>query len=1021
VEWQEHLKDRLKKGSERFAEELGVELPDEEDEEDEHTGRSTNASKGSNTKPTTNGNSTGPPKLSLDTAVRQHPSHPSLLALASAAADRGESPRQRRRIDSSSSPQTNAHFGTTHRTTGTPSLSPSPSSAPTDLRNSHISSDSDTDLSDREFLAAAVGQLSLNEDEQVRYHGPASGLHILHQNVRHDNRNEGGLWRFPKAGVWPRASRPRRTKKAEEEEWDVKRTVMPTVEEQGRLLELYFGYVHPVLPLLDEKAFWREYRGERDPEMKPSPSPPSHDGSISVSSPPLPGECRVPTLLLLAMFAIAARYKHEPLDPVPKSEAEMWNAGDEYLEGAKRILSKWRPVDSFSGGFAFPYIPCFAICASLQHILTIDIDQSYASSRPSTCQALLLLSFREIGIGAMAQSWLYVGMAVRMAQDLGLHRSADKWQRTGAELFSESERQVRKKIWYTCVIMDKYVSTYIGRPLSIFERDFDTALPSEENDEEMKLWLKHSSTGAGGDILDTEFPSLYVPVPCRPIACFNACARLSGILSGIVESIYAVNPSTLSSPPSTAYSRQTARDMLEKRLDKWYFELPDYLSMPSILVASSQSTGVNGEASTHAGAGLPPPHVMTLHMMYWCSVLLLHRPFIRRKSQQHTANSPAVSDRDNVRAEKELTESESASCKKAFDLCAMAATRISNLVGLYNENFCLRRAPAFLTYYVFSAGIMHLTSLSVQPGDVQAGNGLKECMDALQTMSVLWPSAKRAWELLNGAKIDMREVELARQANVRERDKRKREQANENVIELRPQPQRQSPPFVPSHGQSQSPTYHNGVDLGILRRVIAPHPPPPVTQTPLASINAPQHQTHISPISHQRSLLHESHPHTHGLPHPHPHSTVQSHVPLHAHTHIQSHSHNPYSLPPTSSFQSAWNGPSGINGYSGSSYGNSGPSSSNAPVSEDLTYSSFESPKGDLWKEYPEQYTVPDPSLITSSLYGLPVINSSNIHHPGSQPPHMGQGPSQGHDHAHASHQSDMQSFMSGYGGMYPE
>lgn len=49
-----------------------------------------------------------------------------------------------------------------------------------------------------------------------------------------------------------------------------------------------------------------------------------------------------------------------------------------------------------------------------------------------------------------------------------MHRSAEKWQRTGAEVFTESERQVRKRIWYSCVIMDKYVSTYIGAHISPF-------------------------------------------------------------------------------------------------------------------------------------------------------------------------------------------------------------------------------------------------------------------------------------------------------------------------------------------------------------------------------------------------------------------------------------------------------------------------------------------------------------------------------------------------------------------------
>jgi len=143
----------------------------------------------------------------------------------------------------------------------------------------------------------------------------------------------------------------------------------------------------------------------------------------------------------------------------------MWAAGDGYLDSAKIIL-----------------------------------NSTYAISRPSTVQALLLLGYREIGIGAMAQAWVYIGMAVRMAQDLGMHRSADGWARVGlgGRLFNEWELQERKRIWYSCIIMDKYVSTYIGkifvifletvfsshfglgRPLAIFDRDYDTLLPSEE-------------------------------------------------------------------------------------------------------------------------------------------------------------------------------------------------------------------------------------------------------------------------------------------------------------------------------------------------------------------------------------------------------------------------------------------------------------------------------------------------------------------------------------------------------------
>ena len=54
--------------------------------------------------------------------------------------------------------------------------------------------DGDNEGSGEDELAVAVGQLSINEDEQVRYHGKASGLHLLGASEREDNRAEGGIW-----------------------------------------------------------------------------------------------------------------------------------------------------------------------------------------------------------------------------------------------------------------------------------------------------------------------------------------------------------------------------------------------------------------------------------------------------------------------------------------------------------------------------------------------------------------------------------------------------------------------------------------------------------------------------------------------------------------------------------------------------------------------------------------------------------------------------------------------------------
>lgn len=71
----------------------------------------------------------------------------------------------------------------------------------------------------------------------------------------------------------------------------------------------------------------------------------------------------------------------------------------------------------------------------------------------------------------------------------------------------------------------------------------------------------------------------------------------------IVQSLYSIRTSASSARHTEAYE-------LEKRLDKWYLDLPEFLRYdPSVRKLP-----------------IPPPHVMTLVMNYWTTVLLLHRP-----------------------------------------------------------------------------------------------------------------------------------------------------------------------------------------------------------------------------------------------------------------------------------------------------------------------------------------------------------------------------------------------------------
>lgn len=587
--------------------------------------------------------SSGRPMLSLSTGHRRSPNS-------------SEPPRSRQRRTSSRSPSGSFH-SLRSSSTGAGTSNAVVGGDPVDEHEKICSTEENA-------LVSEVGHLSLNEEREVRFHGQASGLHLLDVKDRVDGRNEGGIWRFPKARVWPPVPDSEPDPQSHGEEV----VTLPDAATQEQLLEIYFAYVHPALPILHKKSFLEELNAIRQCGNSFNPPSPSQFGRRRLHISPL---------LLLAMFSVAARYTSTHDSDKPPSESAMWTAGDVYLGKAKRLL-----------------------------------DSSYSSSRPATCQALLLMGYREIGIGAMAQAWLYIGMAIRMAQDLGLHKNADQWTHGGALLFTPVELQERRRIWYACVIMDKYVSTYVGRPLSILERDFDTELPSIDESEEMDEWQPAKC--------DRERYS-YPPFPIHTLSCFKASAALSIILGEVVQLIYAVRPDP---------GRHSESIRLGELLDKWLLDLPEHLRF---------------DPSNWKKPHPPSPFIMTLHMQYWCVVLLLHRPFTRYAYEMRTKG---LDRQDSSDTELRVIS------QKNYDLCIQAANRITSIGMAFEEHLTVRRAPVFFSFYVFSASIMHVCTLNAYPDDPQARNGLKTCMDVLHRMSIAWPSAGRAWELLYGCKAN---------------------------------------------------------------------------------------------------------------------------------------------------------------------------------------------------------------------------------------------------------------------------
>ncbi|GAA5982372.1 hypothetical protein JCM11641_006960 [Rhodosporidiobolus odoratus] len=512
-------------------------------------------------------------------------------------------------------------------------------------------------------LADVVGQLSLNENAEVRYHGRSSSLYLITRSTRFRDF----FWQFPSAGVWPPADF--RVIKTEREILSLAPNddPLPSMTVQSQLLTAYWTYIHPHYPVLEKITFMRAYRNYL-----------AHRDSADTAG-------KVPMVLLFSMFALAARYCD--LDEARK-DGKYWTAGQEYLEKARKI-----------------------------------INHDYGSSKLVTVQALLLIAYREIGVGAMSSAWMNAGMAIRMAQDLGLFRDVEKWH-LPTPRFTPEEIATRKRVWWACVILDRYTSSYIGRPGTIHERDYDTTFPSEDEPDEHEQWRPTRLDGtewSSPTKTSSDFPpediarvlKSYPPCKANTMSCFNAAGALSVIINRIISNIYAIRIRVL------GQSSETLLSLLDQSLASWFLALPPHLQY------------------NPTGTKVPPPHILSLHLQFYSSLILLHRPFIPgQNSTASLGNFPSHA------------------------ICTTASNAIANIITTWRKTFTLRQCPPFLTYPIFSAAIICVYNASFDEALARPAKlHLVECMNALKEMELIWGSAIRAWDLLHGL-VDLRDAEL---------------------------------------------------------------------------------------------------------------------------------------------------------------------------------------------------------------------------------------------------------------------
>ncbi|KAI7824606.1 fungal-specific transcription factor domain-containing protein [Gamsiella multidivaricata] len=432
--------------------------------------------------------------------------------------------------------------------------------------------------------------------------------------------------------------------------------ILPSLDVIDHLVDMHFRFVHPVLPMLHYKTI--------SDQIHRNESPPSH--------------------LLFAVLGLASRFSDNPTFRAPQPGLE-------------------RP-------------PCTIFYERAKYF----IKDEYDNSQIATVQSLLLMAIQQMGFCESQRAWLYVGMAIRMAQDLGLNKESSDQEQARNRLQCE----LRKRTWWSVYVVERLVCAGLGKPLAITHKDSEASYPQYVDDED------EATAGR----------SLTVQSTC--ISNFVHLITLSKIQGNVLEYIKAKYGSPSKSDKGIrtpcigseqeqdcGVDTSAARfSCLDKSLTQWRQSLPESLQDPTA-------------QSPHFG--------LFLHLTFNTVIILLHRPEV-----PNSATSAS--------------------------LCAQAAATISDITEILMDAKALTSMFISCLYAIFSAGIIHFMNipsvkrsaasssaspLTLVPSaplpshTMSAKTNLKRCIDALKFLASHWVSAARRAKILEDL-LDLKHVSL---------------------------------------------------------------------------------------------------------------------------------------------------------------------------------------------------------------------------------------------------------------------
>ncbi|CAK7231815.1 hypothetical protein SBRCBS47491_008057 [Sporothrix bragantina] len=261
----------------------------------------------------------------------------------------------------------------------------------------------------------------------------------------------------------------------------------PDLETAERFLDIYFSTIHVAYPFLPRDLFMQTYRAY-----------------IASDRQTVPSDTWLATLYIL--FAIGACYNTASGGMAIQAKQGNDTLHEQYYRHALSLASGAETPERSVSQVSFLLAQCFYLLAVC---------------RTDTC-------------------WTTLGLAVRIAQSIGLHVDADatrprsrlKPKYTQTLAFRNAE--LRRRVWYCIYVLDRLLALQLGRPPAIHDEGCHLRLPSRLGDGDIH-WL-----GGDGDDNSVSTPVQPPLDPATPTVgdYFLCMISLSRIIGHVLRDLY---------------------------------------------------------------------------------------------------------------------------------------------------------------------------------------------------------------------------------------------------------------------------------------------------------------------------------------------------------------------------------------------------------------------------------------------------------------------------------------------------